>query len=115
MPKELIYAHEFILIGDSYYNVKLIESVIVKFKSIIKSKSIFFLNKKNMTILKKDYNITHKQFKNILNILGYERDKKNLVKYILRNKKESSSKDILVSNKKNINSPFSILKNLVIN
>ena len=115
MPKELIYAHEFILIGDSYYNVKLIESVIVKFKSIIKSKSIFFLNKKNMTILKKDYNITHKQFKNILNILGYERDKKNLVKYILRNKKESSTKDILVSNKKNINSPFSILKNLVIN
>jgi hypothetical protein len=68
-----------------------------------------------MTILKKDYNITHKQFKNILNILGYERDKKNLVKYILKNKKESSSKDILVSNKKNINSPFSILKNLVIN
>ena len=50
-------------------------------------------------------------------VFGFTRnlDKKNLVKYILRNKKESSTKDILESNKKNINSPFSILKNLVIN
>jgi len=110
-PKELIYANEFILIGDSYYHVELIEMIIVKFKSIMKSQNIFFLNKKNMTILNKNFSITHSQFKLLLNKLNYEIDINNPVKYILKNKKEAP-RDLLLKNK---NSPFSILKTLKIN
>ena len=109
--KELIYANEFILIGDSYYHVELIEKIMAKFKSIMSSHNIFFLNKKNMTILNRNFNITRSQFKLFLNKLNYERDKINPVKYTLKNKKEVS-KDLVLKNK---NSPFSVLKNLKIN
>ena len=113
-PKELAHANEFILIGDSYYHIELMEKIIVKFKSIMRSQKIFFLNKKNMSILNKNFDITHGQFKIILNKLNYERDKKNPVKYIHKNEKESS-KDLLLKNKKNINSPFSVLESFIIN
>ncbi len=113
-PKELVYANEFILIGDSYYHVELTEKIISNFQSILKSKNILFLNKKNMSLLNKNFNITHSQFKILLNKLNYQRDENNPVKYILKNKKEDS-KDLLLKDKKNMNSPFSILKNLIIN
>ena len=60
---------------------------------------------------KKKFNITHSQFKLLLNRLNYERDRNNPVKYTLNNKKEMP-KNLLLKNK---NSPFSILKNLKIN
>ena len=82
-----------------------------KFKSIMSSHNIFFLNKKNMTILNRNFNITRSQFIFFLNKLNYERDKINPVKYTLKNKKEAS-KDLVLKNK---NSPFSVLKNLKIN
>ena len=75
------------------------------------SQNIFFLNKKNMTILNKNFNITRSQFKLFLNKLNYERDKINPVKYTSKNKKEAP-KDLVLKNK---NSPFSVLKNLKIN
>ena len=113
-PKELVYANEFILIGDSYYHVDLTEKIVSNFQSILKSKNIFFLNKKNMSLLNKNFNITHSQFKILLNKLNYQRDKNNPVKYIHKNKKELP-KDLLLKNKVNKNSPFFVLKNLKIN
>ena len=113
-PKELVYANEFILIGDSYYHIELTEKIINNLQSVLKSKSILFLNKKNMSLFNKNFNITHSQFKILLRKLNYQRDENNPVKYILKNKKEDY-KDSLFKDKKNMNSPFSILKNLKIN
>ena len=114
IPKEFLYAREFILIGDSFYNVALIEKIILKFKSIMKSTNIFFLNKKNMNLFNKNFNLRYYQLKTILYTLGCKRDKNNPVKYILKNNKEIS-REFLVKNNKNINSPFSVLEKLTIN
>ena len=111
---ELIHANEFILIGNAFYNVEFIENIIKKFKTIIKNKKTFFLNKTNMNHINRNFNIAHSQFKFFLNELGYERDKSNPVKYIMRNSRKSS-KNIVIKNKKHINSPFSVLENLSIN
>jgi len=110
----LVYANEFILIGDSYYHIELTEKIINNLQSVLKSKNILFLNKKNMSLFNKNFNITHSQFKILLSKLNYQRDENNPVKYILKNKKEDY-KDSLFKDKKNMNSPFSILKNLKIN
>ena len=114
IPKEFLYAREFILIGDSFYNVELIEKIILKFKSIMKPTNIFFLNKKNMNFFNKNFNLTYYQLKTILYTLGCKKNKNNPVKYILKNNKETS-REFLVKNNKNINSPFSVLEKLTIN
>jgi hypothetical protein len=111
---ELIHANEFILIGDAFYNVEFIENIIKKFKNIIKNEKIFFLNKTNMNLINRNFNITHGQFKKILNELGYYRDKSNPVKYIMKNPRKSSE-NIVIKNKKYINSPFLVLENLTNN
>ena len=64
--------------------------------------------------INKNFNLTYNQLKTILDTLGCERDKNNPVKYILKNNKVTS-REFLVTNNKNINSPFSVLEKLTIN
>jgi len=111
-PKEIVYSSEFILIGENFYNVQLIELIIKKVKDIIKNKKMFYMNKKNIKYFERSFNLSHSQLKEILYLLSFKRDKINSVKYVLKgnnNKNSNYMKD------KRINSPFAVLEKLTIN
>jgi len=108
IPVNFIEKREFILIGNYIYNFKLIENITNVFKNLTNSKNNFYLNKKNIIFLDKNFSLTFQQTKNILNFLGYRKDKENPVRYFFL--KNNFNKSNLVARNKNIkNSPFAIL------
>ena len=108
IPVNFIEKREFILIGNYIYNFKLIENITNVFKNLTNSKNNFYLNKKNIIFLDKNFSLTFQQTKNILNFLGYRKDKENPVRYLFL--KNNFNKSNLVVRNKNIkNSPFAIL------
>lgn len=111
-PKELYHSNEFILIGENFYNFQLIEDIIKKIKSTTNSRKTFFLNKKNINYFKNNLSISHSQLKNILIKINYKRDKVNPVKFLL---KENIKQSNYYSKSQRIDSPFSVLKKLIIN
>jgi len=111
-PKEILYSNEFILIGDNYYNLQLIEKIAKEIKGILKHKKIFFSNKKNSSYFNKKYQVSHSQLKDILSILNFKKDKINPVKYI-RKDSNLKKKSYIKVNKNN--SPFAVLEKLTIN
>ena len=111
-PKVILYSSEFILIGENFYNVKLIERIIKKIKETTKHKKLFFSYKKNISFFNKNYGLSYSQLNDILYKLNFKRDKVNPVKYIL---KENSIKNNKYIKSERKNSPFAILKKLSIN
>ena len=112
VPKEILYSNEFILIGENYYNVKLIEKIAKEIKEILKHKKIFFSTKKNSSYFRKKYKVSYSHLKDILHILNFERDKINPVKYIRKDNNLKKKSYIKVNNN---NSPFAVLEKLTIN
>ena len=108
-PKEILNSNEFILIGENYYNVQLIEKIIKEIKVILKHKKIFFSTRKNSSYFRKKYKLSHSQLKDILHILNFKRDKINPVKYI-RKDNNLKKKSYIKVNKNN--SPFAVLEKL---
>ena len=111
-PKVILYSSEFILIGENFYNVKLIERIIKKIRDTTKHKKLFFSYKKNISYFNKNFGLSFSQLKDILHKLNFKKDKENPVKYVL---KENNIKmnNYIKSERKN--SPFAILKKLSIN
>ena len=111
-PKVILYSSEFILIGENFYNVKLIERIIKKIRDTTKHKKLFFSYKKNISYFNKNFGLSYSQLKDILHKLNFKKDKENPVKYVL---KENNIKinNYIKSERKN--SPFAILKKLSIN
>ena len=108
IPINFIEKREFILIGNYIYNFELIENITNFFKNLTNSKNKFYLNKKNIIFLDKNFSLTFEQTKNILNFLGYRKDKENPVRYsFLKNNYNKSN--LVVRNKNIKNSPFAIL------
>ena len=112
VPKEILYSNEFILIGENYYNVQLIEKIVEEIKEILKHKKIFFSTKKNSSYFRKKYKVSYSHLKDILHILNFERDKINPVKYIRKDNNLKKKSYIKVNNN---NSPFAVLEKLTIN
>ncbi len=112
VPKEILYSNEFILIGENYYNVQLIEKIAKEIKEILKHKKIFFSTKKNSSYFRKKYKVSYSHLKDILHILNFERDKINPVKYIRKDNNLKKKSNIKVNNN---NSPFAVLEKLTIN
>ena len=112
VPKEILYSNEFILIGENYYNVQLIEKIAKEIKEILKHKKIFFSTKKNSSYFRKKYKVSYSHLKDILHILNFERDKINPVKYIRKDNNLKKKSYIKVNNN---NSPFAVLEKLTIN
>ena len=112
VPKEILYSNEFILIGENYYNVQLIEKIAEEIKEILKHKKIFFSTKKNSSYFRKKYKVSYSHLKDILHILNFERDKINPVKYIRKDNNLKKKSYIKVNNN---NSPFAVLEKLTIN
>tara|TARA_B100000686_G_scaffold345035_1_gene428811 strand:+ start:12173 stop:14665 length:2493 start_codon:yes stop_codon:yes gene_type:complete len=108
IPENLLSSREFVLIGNYIYGIELIENIAKFLKKLSKSKNIFYLNKKNIGIIDKNYSLSYEQIKNILNLLKFKKDKNNPAKYLL-NHNVCYKTNLLGKNKHIKNSPFSVL------
>jgi len=108
IPFNLFNKRELILIDNYIYNIQLIERIMKSIKNFLMIKNIIYLNKKNIKLINKKYNLSYQQIRSLLIEIGFKKDKTNPVKYFYNQNKFYKS-NILLNKDYTKNSPFAVL------
>jgi len=108
VPFNLLNKRELILVDNYIYNIQLIEKIMKFIKNFLMIKSMIYLNKKNIKLINKKYNLSYQQIRGLLIEIGFKKDKINPVKYFYNHNKFYKS-DVLLDKRYVKNSPFAVL------